>query len=187
MLGVSTMTLRTWEERYGLVVPHRSAGRQRLYTPAQVEQLRFVVEQVRAGTRAGEAHRLLANGRADREAPVFDLAPAATAPSEARRHVEDVLRDADGQLLFDTKLLVTELVTNAVVHAEVDHRSFLHIALSAPPDRITAVLEYPGEPFTAGPELEGDHFGLYLVESLSDAWGFERTGEKNRVWFEISR
>lgn len=109
---------------------------------------------------------------------------------DAPARVRAALRALDGGLgkrSDDVNLLVTELVTNAVVHAEVDHRSFLHIALSAPPDRITAVLEYPGEPFTAGPELEGDHFGLYLVESLSDAWGFERTGEKNRVWFEISR
>lgn len=108
------------------------------------------------------------------------------APARVRAAVK-ALNGGLGEKSDDVKLLLTELVTNAVVHAEVDHGSFLQVALSAPPERITAMLEYSGEPFTAGPELEGDHFGLYLVESLSDSWGFERAGDMNRVWFEISR
>jgi hypothetical protein len=92
-----------------------------------------------------------------------------------------------GEKREDVRLLVSELVTNAVVHSDVGRGRFLRFALSAPPERITGTLEYPGEPFTAGPDLEGDRFGLHLVESLSDAWGFQRAGERNRVWFEINR
>ena len=184
MLGVSTMTLRTWEERYGLVVPQRSAGRQRLYTPEQVEQLRFVVEQVRAGTRAGEAHRLLANGSRGREAPVFDLAPAATAPSEARRHVEDVLRGADGQLLFDAKLLVTELVANAVRHGKP--RGPIRLTLERAEAGIRAVVEHEGTPFEwqQRPSPERGR-GLQLVASLSPRWGITFDGARTLVWFEL--
>lgn len=59
MLSIPAATVRNWEERYGLVKPERSAGGHRLYTRAQVEQLRFVKERVDAGLQPGEAHRLL--------------------------------------------------------------------------------------------------------------------------------
>ena len=62
MLDVRASTLRSWEERYGVVVPDRSKGSQRLYSRDQVEQVRFLVDQVQAGLQAGEAHRLLEAG-----------------------------------------------------------------------------------------------------------------------------
>jgi anti-sigma regulatory factor (Ser/Thr protein kinase) len=108
------------------------------------------------------------------------------APARVRAALK-ALNGGLGEKSDDVKLLATELVSNAVVHAGVDHDSYMHFALSALPDWITAALEYPGEPFTASVEPEEGHFGLYLVERLSDSWGFERTGDKNRVWFEISR
>ena len=60
MLGVETSTLRAWEERYGVVVPTRSHGSQRVYSRDELERLRFVVDLVDAGTSAADAHRLLA-------------------------------------------------------------------------------------------------------------------------------
>lgn len=60
MIGVPGATLRTWEERYALVVPHRNANRHRLFSRAQVEQLRFVKKRVAEGMTAADAHRLLA-------------------------------------------------------------------------------------------------------------------------------
>jgi DNA-binding transcriptional MerR regulator len=59
MLGIPAATVRNWEERYGLVKPERSAGGHRLYTRAQVEQLRFVKERLDRGLQPAEAHRLL--------------------------------------------------------------------------------------------------------------------------------
>lgn len=63
MLDVATSTLRSWEERYGVVMPDRSGGGQRLYSRDQVEQLRFIAGQIDAGLQAGEAHRLLETSR----------------------------------------------------------------------------------------------------------------------------
>jgi DNA-binding transcriptional MerR regulator len=60
MLDLSAATIRTWETRYGYVVPQRSQGGQRLYSRDQVDQLRFVKQEVAGGRRPGEAHRLLA-------------------------------------------------------------------------------------------------------------------------------
>jgi CheY-like chemotaxis protein len=60
MLGVAAATIRNWEERYGSIVPERSAGGHRLYSRDEIEQLRFVAAEVSRGLSAADAHRLLA-------------------------------------------------------------------------------------------------------------------------------
>lgn len=67
MLGVPGATLRTWEERYGIVSPERSRGRHRLYSREQVEQLRFVVRCLEQGMSSADAHRVLATRLAEGE------------------------------------------------------------------------------------------------------------------------
>jgi DNA-binding transcriptional MerR regulator len=59
LLGVPAQTLRTWQKRYGVVVPERSAGGHRLYSREQLELLRFVADQVAAGLSPADAHRVL--------------------------------------------------------------------------------------------------------------------------------
>jgi anti-sigma regulatory factor (Ser/Thr protein kinase) len=90
-----------------------------------------------------------------------------------------------GEKADDVHLVATELVTNAVVHAGLDRESVFEFALCASPNRITGAVVYPGEPFAAQPQPENQRFGLHLVDTLSDDWGVERVGDKNRVWFEI--
>jgi DNA-binding transcriptional MerR regulator len=63
MLGIDASTLRAWEERYGLVVPRRSQGGQRIYSRDDLTQLRFVLEAIANGASPGDAHRLLAEQR----------------------------------------------------------------------------------------------------------------------------
>lgn len=60
MLGVTATTLRAWEDRYGVVVPGRSGGDQRLYSRDQVDQLRFAQRLMADGLPAADAHRVLA-------------------------------------------------------------------------------------------------------------------------------
>jgi DNA-binding transcriptional MerR regulator len=60
MVGLPVSTLRSWEERYGVVIAVRSSGGQRRYTRNQLAQLSFVVEQIDQGFSPGDAHRLLA-------------------------------------------------------------------------------------------------------------------------------
>ena len=64
LLGVSQSAIRSWEDRYGLVVAERSEGGRRIYTREQLEQLRFVKQQLDAGLSAADAHRLLAEREA---------------------------------------------------------------------------------------------------------------------------
>lgn len=79
MLGIPAATVRNWEERYGLVNPERSGGGHRLYTRAQVEQLRFIKEQLQRGLQPAEAHRQLAErlerGRSFGSTDEADAAP----------------------------------------------------------------------------------------------------------------
>ncbi len=69
MLGVPVATIRTWEDRYGVVVPDRSSSGHRLYRREQVAQLRFVRTCMADGGTAADAHRLLSE-RIDAGLPV---------------------------------------------------------------------------------------------------------------------
>jgi DNA-binding transcriptional MerR regulator len=70
MLGVSQSAIRSWEDRYGLIVAERNEGGRRLYTREQLEQLRFVKERLDEGLSAADAHRLLADGEPDTQSIV---------------------------------------------------------------------------------------------------------------------
>ena len=74
MLDIPVATLRTWEDRYGQVLPSRNASGHRLYTRHQVEQLRFVRAQMREGASPADAHRLLAE-RAETGQPLDASSP----------------------------------------------------------------------------------------------------------------
>jgi DNA-binding transcriptional MerR regulator len=63
MLAVPPQTLRAWEERYQQIVPARSSGGQRLYSRDEVDQLRFIRNQIEHGLQPADAHRLLAQQR----------------------------------------------------------------------------------------------------------------------------
>jgi CheY-like chemotaxis protein len=62
MVGIPAATIRNWEDRYGLITPERSPGGHRLYSRAQVEQLRFVKRELARGLQPADAHRVLAEG-----------------------------------------------------------------------------------------------------------------------------
>jgi two-component sensor histidine kinase len=109
-----------------------------------------------------------------------------SAPARVRR-VLTAFNGGFGEKAGDVHLVVTEIVTNAVVHAGLDRESFFQFALWTSEKRITGALLYPGESFTAEPHPESQQFGLHLVDTLSDDWGVERGDNKNRVWFEISQ
>src|SRR3974390_720009 len=64
MLGLSQPAIRSWEDRYGVIVAERSEGGRRLYTRDQLEQLRFVKGRLDEGLSAADAHRLLAEREA---------------------------------------------------------------------------------------------------------------------------
>jgi DNA-binding transcriptional MerR regulator len=102
MLELAPATIRTWEARYHLVVPHRSEGGQRLYSRDQVEQLRFVKSELGRGRRPGEAHRLLSEriSRGDS----FGGTRLRVLLAESRFGAADVLRRLLGSNAFEVLL-----------------------------------------------------------------------------------
>ena len=102
MLDLSAATIRTWETRYGNVRPQRSGGGQRLYSRDQVEQLRFVKNEVSSGRRPAEAHRLLAE-RVER-GDSFGETPLRVLLAESRLGAASVLRDLLGSDSFEVVL-----------------------------------------------------------------------------------
>ena len=74
ILAIPVGTLRTWEERYGQVVPARNDSGHRLFSRQQMEQLRFVQAQMDGGASAADAHRLLAE-RIETGMPLADPPP----------------------------------------------------------------------------------------------------------------
>jgi DNA-binding transcriptional MerR regulator len=60
MVGVPAATLRTWEERYGTIIPARTPGGHRLYSRTQLEQLQFIAAEMARGASAADAYRALA-------------------------------------------------------------------------------------------------------------------------------
>jgi anti-sigma regulatory factor (Ser/Thr protein kinase) len=81
-------------------------------------------------------------------------------------------------------LLVSELVTNAIVHAG----THVGLALRLKGRRLRSVVSdessrVPG-PRGGGPRDDIGH-GLQLVEELADDWGVETTATGKAVWFEV--
>jgi anti-sigma regulatory factor (Ser/Thr protein kinase) len=89
----------------------------------------------------------------------------------------------------DVLLLVTELVTNAVRHADVGPEHSLRVKLRLSPRRVRVDTFDPGTGFTrAFASSRGDEsggWGLFLVDQIADRWGVRRMASGTCVWFEI--
>lgn len=103
----------------------------------------------------------------------------------AARQEIDAL-ELDGHVRARVALLVSELVSNAVLHGEGDA-----IELSAELDdgRVRVEVCDDGGGFDPPPPpREGEPvpvgWGLYLVSRLADRWGVDG-GRRTRVWFEV--
>ena len=69
LLGVTPATLRTWEDRYGVISPKRSQGGRRLYSRDEVDRLQFIKTKIEEGLQPADAHRLLADQTAAVDRP----------------------------------------------------------------------------------------------------------------------
>jgi anti-sigma regulatory factor (Ser/Thr protein kinase) len=121
---------------------------------------------------------------------VRELLPASSrAPGDARRYLERALTDLPTALLDRVKLLVSELVTNAVVHGPRGRGSCIELTVRATPNIVAVEVADTGPGFEKrfrAPSIRDSGWGLFLVEQLSDRWGVI-TGEQTSVWFEIDR
>ncbi|MCU1590014.1 MAG: protein serine phosphatase with GAF(s) sensor(s) [Frankiales bacterium] len=120
-------------------------------------------------------------------ASVTTLPPTGRSAAAARRTVESVLGEAElTDLLDEALLLVTELVTNAVVHAGTDIE--LHLATSTGGLRVEVVDRSPGSLPVIRPapaETREGGRGVFLLDALATEWGTRHFGEGKSVWFQL--
>jgi len=90
----------------------------------------------------------------------------------------------------DARLVISELVTNAVKYGESDGSNPIHMVIEADDAvvRVEVAQTLPAADLhPVAPRLDGDDiggWGLHIAESLADAWGYE-VGPPGRVWFEF--
>jgi anti-sigma regulatory factor (Ser/Thr protein kinase) len=112
------------------------------------------------------------------------------APSLARAAIVGFCQDSDSSpnTIATVMLLVSEVVTNAVVHPDVDPpgKIGLHARLDREVIRVEVSDEGGGfESKPRNPGQLGGGFGLYLLEKESARWGVE-TSPHTKVWFEVA-
>lgn len=100
----------------------------------------------------------------------------------ARRFAEEVLGGVPASIALDIVLMVSELATNAVVHAATMFR--LSIERTHEFVRVEVVDGGDGHPRLQTPSNSDLHGrGLQLVQRLSDQWGAIENDGRKIVWF----
>jgi anti-sigma regulatory factor (Ser/Thr protein kinase) len=127
------------------------------------------------------------NGRvAVRENLALRLPGGADAPARARRELTRLRTDLDTPVADTLRLLITELVSNAVRHAAAENVSLK--VLVARQAVFTEVTDNgPGFDPSDPDASRANHWGLLLVRRLADRWGVVRDGKATKVWFELRR
>jgi len=112
----------------------------------------------------------------------------AQSPRAARRFVTQALTDLGDDDLTDTvTLLVSELVTNAVLHAGSDVEVAVRLTADTARIEVTDASAEAVAPRDAASD-ESSGRGLALVGSLARRWGVRpATGGGKTVWFEVGR
>ena len=112
------------------------------------------------------------------------------APSRARAAIAGFSenRDFDAATLATLTLLVSEVVTNAVIHPDVEPPSGIQLSARIAEGVIRVEVTDEGSGFSPQPRdpAKSDRgYGLYLLEHQASAWGVEQK-DGNTVWFELS-
>lgn len=114
------------------------------------------------------------------------LSGGSTAAARARRELSRLPADLDPSVFEVLRLLVTELVSNAVRHAAAEQIS-LKVLVAR--DAVFTEVSDAGPGFdpaqTRGPQTGHSGLGLVLVERLADRWGVSRDAAATKVWFEL--
>jgi serine/threonine-protein kinase RsbW len=114
------------------------------------------------------------------------------APSAATTARVEITRGLSQRIarraLDDVRLLLTELITNALRHADMAADDEIGVRAELSDGTVRIEVRDPGRDGPVEPREPGPHgggYGLFLVERLTDQWGVERR-DGNMVWAELS-
>ncbi|MFL6595813.1 MAG: ATP-binding protein [Chthoniobacterales bacterium] len=117
----------------------------------------------------------------------FELAGGPYAVTAARLALSDLDSHLEASIAFDVRLLVSELVTNSVKHAQVTEDDSIMLGVKIADDVVHVEVRDAGPGFepppTVPPDDADEGWGLFLVEQLADEWGVEPG--RQAVWFQI--
>ena len=117
------------------------------------------------------------------------LAPEPEVVTTARHALDQLTDLLPPEKLEDVRLVVSELVTNSILHAGLspDEQISLTLTVSAGSVRGRVCDPGPGFGMPSEPSPRSDlsgGWGLPIVETISDRWGVEGNSHAC-VWFEI--
>jgi anti-sigma regulatory factor (Ser/Thr protein kinase) len=117
----------------------------------------------------------------------FELAGGPYAVTAARLALSDLDSRLEPGVAFDVRLLVSELVTNSVKHAQVSEEDSIMLDVNIHGELVRVEVRDSGPGFerpSTGPPGDADEgWGLFLVEQLADDWGVDSS--RQAVWFKI--
>lgn len=118
----------------------------------------------------------------------IDLPARPTSPGAARTFVDARLGEwGAGGVREETLLCISELVTNAVVHAGSAVHLELHCGEGVLRVDVRDVGQAPLAPARPAAGVEDTHGrGLMMVDAVADRWGVVADGDGKVVWFEIA-
>ena len=124
-------------------------------------------------------------GQADRAGVTRTFPATREAPRAARHFVLRTLGDWDKEAFAeDAAMVVTELATNAVMHAE----SRFTVSLSGAGDALRISVGDAGPFAGSGPALQpASGHGLSLVDTVAAAWDVQPMAGGKAIWAELRR
>lgn len=104
----------------------------------------------------------------------------------ARQAVDETCAEASGKARFEARLIVTELVANAILHGAQEPLSPIRIEVGVTPSRLfgSVTNDIGGGGDTR--RYAGGR-GLGIAATLAARWGAFAQDGRTTVWFEIDR
>jgi|SRR3954469_21313382 anti-sigma regulatory factor (Ser/Thr protein kinase) len=124
--------------------------------------------------------------RLDAAASLY-LPPEPESAARARRFISELCRATrlSAEICDTASLLVSELVTNAIIHGKTSATIEVH----RPPETLRVAVRDDNPvlpPVGASPTLNAESGrGLMIVSVLADAWGVEHGEGGKAIWFEL--
>lgn len=117
---------------------------------------------------------------------MFTIPASTSAPHRARQTLAKLLEGDDRR--DDILLAISELVSNAVIHGDLDEGDPICLEMQRRRGRVRVCVSHPGPPVArpprrGGASRPGGH-GFSILEQVVTRWDVEHRDGVTRAWFE---